>query len=70
MSEAVTLRTLRTSQTSQAPRTWFLTGASPGLGEHWAAVILARGDRLAATARDKAALASLSEQYGDRFLPL
>ncbi|MFF3256129.1 SDR family NAD(P)-dependent oxidoreductase [Actinacidiphila glaucinigra] len=32
--------------------------------------MLARGDRLAATARDKAALTSLSERHGDRFLPL
>ncbi|MFF7209208.1 SDR family NAD(P)-dependent oxidoreductase [Streptomyces sp. NPDC008238] len=52
------------------PRTWFLTGASRGLGAHWAEAVLARGDRLAATARDKAALTSLSERYGDRFLPL
>ncbi|MFJ6121753.1 SDR family NAD(P)-dependent oxidoreductase [Streptomyces sp. NPDC092129] len=52
-------------------RTWFLTGASRGLGAHWAEAILARGDRLAATARDKTSLASLSERYGDdRFLPL
>lgn len=52
------------------PRTWFLTGASRGLGALWAEAILARGDRLAATARDKAALAPLSERYCDRFLPL
>ncbi|REE65901.1 NADP-dependent 3-hydroxy acid dehydrogenase YdfG [Streptomyces sp. 3212.3] len=52
-------------------RTWFLTGASRGLGAHWAEAILARGDRLAATARDKTSLASLSERYGDdRFVPL
>nr|WP_062343072.1 SDR family NAD(P)-dependent oxidoreductase [Herbidospora sakaeratensis] len=51
-------------------RTWFLTGASRGLGAHWAEAILARGDRLAATARDKAALAPLAERHGDRFLPL
>ncbi|MFJ4848603.1 MULTISPECIES: SDR family NAD(P)-dependent oxidoreductase [unclassified Streptomyces] len=51
-------------------RTWFLTGASRGLGAHWAEAVLARGDRLAAAARDTAALAPLSERYGDRFLPL
>ncbi|MFI8184664.1 SDR family NAD(P)-dependent oxidoreductase [Actinacidiphila glaucinigra] len=51
-------------------RTWFLTGASRGLGAHWAEAILARGDRLAAVARDTAALAPLSERHGDRFLPL
>ncbi|MGQ5651266.1 SDR family NAD(P)-dependent oxidoreductase [Streptomyces sp. EKR5.2] len=51
-------------------RTWFLTGASRGLGAHWAEAILVRGDRLAATARDKTSLAPLSERYGERFLPL
>ncbi|WP_459801133.1 SDR family NAD(P)-dependent oxidoreductase [Herbidospora sp. RD11066] len=51
-------------------RTWFLTGASRGLGAHWAEAILARGDRLAATARDTAALEPLAERYGDRLLPL
>ncbi|MEV6288596.1 SDR family NAD(P)-dependent oxidoreductase [Kribbella sp. NPDC051770] len=51
-------------------RTWFLTGASRGLGAIWAEAILARGDQLAATARDRAALAPLAERYGARFLPL
>ncbi|MEU6343370.1 SDR family NAD(P)-dependent oxidoreductase [Streptomyces sp. NPDC046977] len=55
---------------AMTPRTWFLTGASRGLGAHWAEAVLARGDRLAATARDIAALAPLSERYGDHFLPL
>ncbi|MEU3983350.1 SDR family NAD(P)-dependent oxidoreductase [Streptomyces sp. NPDC026672] len=56
--------------TSQAPRTWFLTGASRGLGAHWAEAILARGDRLAATARNVDALRPLVERHGDRVLPL
>ncbi|MFD3524213.1 SDR family NAD(P)-dependent oxidoreductase [Streptomyces sp. NPDC058653] len=55
---------------ARTSRTWFLTGASRGLGAHWAEAILACGDRLAAAARDTTALAPLSERYGDRFLPL
>lgn len=56
--------------TETISRTWFLTGASRGLGALWAEAILARGDRLAATARDTAALAALAGRHGDRFLPL
>ncbi|MFE3266953.1 SDR family NAD(P)-dependent oxidoreductase [Streptomyces sp. NPDC059215] len=56
--------------TSQTPRTWFLTGASRGLGAHWAEAILARGDRLAATARDARALRPLVGRYGDQVLAL
>ncbi|MFF3753134.1 SDR family NAD(P)-dependent oxidoreductase [Streptomyces sp. NPDC002018] len=56
--------------TADTPRTWFVTGASRGLGAYWAEAILARGDRLVATARDSAALAPLSERHGDRVLSL
>src|SRR5262249_11781666 len=48
--------------------TWFLTGASRGLGGHWAEAILERGDNLAAVARDASALKSLTERYGERVL--
>jgi NADP-dependent 3-hydroxy acid dehydrogenase YdfG len=51
-------------------RTWFLTGASRGLGALWADAVLAHGDNLTATARDAAALRPLAEKYGDRVLPL
>lgn len=55
---------------SQEPRTWFITGASRGLGANWAEAVLARGDRLAATARDADALRHLVERHGERVLPL
>ncbi|MEV0716527.1 SDR family NAD(P)-dependent oxidoreductase [Asanoa sp. NPDC050611] len=50
--------------------TWFLTGASRGLGAHWAEAILERGDNLAATARAAASLKPLTDRYGDRALAL
>lgn len=51
-------------------RVWFLTGASRGLGRAWAVGALRRGDRVAAAARDVAALADLAEEFGDAVLPL
>lgn len=49
---------------------WFITGASRGLGRQWAIAALDRGDRVAAAARDTAALADLRETYGDAVLPI
>jgi len=49
---------------------WFITGASRGFGRIWAEAALARGDRVAATARDAASVADLSERFGDAVLPL
>ena len=51
-------------------KVWFITGTSTGFGRIWAAAALARGARVAATARDAATLAPLSEQYGDAVLTL
>ncbi|MBL7256009.1 SDR family NAD(P)-dependent oxidoreductase [Paractinoplanes lichenicola] len=51
-------------------RTWFITGATRGLGAIWTEAILKHGDRVAATARDVAALQPLAGRYGDRLLPL
>jgi len=51
-------------------KTWFITGASRGFGHAWAAAALARGDRVAATARSPQALTDLTEAYGDRVLTL
>ena len=48
-------------------KTWFITGASRGFGRIWAQAALARGDRVAATARDTSTLDALR---GDNFLPL
>ncbi len=51
-------------------RVWFMTGASRGLGRHWAIAALDRGDRVAATARDLSALADLRQSYGDAVEPI
>jgi NAD(P)-dependent dehydrogenase (short-subunit alcohol dehydrogenase family) len=51
-------------------KTWFITGASRGFGRIWASAALARGDRVAATARTVESLQPLVGQYGDQVLPL
>jgi NAD(P)-dependent dehydrogenase (short-subunit alcohol dehydrogenase family) len=51
-------------------KVWFITGTSKGFGRIWAEAALARGDKVAATARDVATLKPLVEQYGDRVLAL
>jgi NAD(P)-dependent dehydrogenase (short-subunit alcohol dehydrogenase family) len=51
-------------------KTWFITGASRGFGHAWAAAALARGDRVAATARNPQDLEDLTDAYGERVLPL
>ena len=51
-------------------KVWFITGASRGLGRQWAIAALDRGDRVAAAARDIAALDDLRETYGDALLPI
>lgn len=47
-------------------RTWFITGASSGFGRQLTELLLARGDRVAATVRKADALADVKAQYGDR----
>ncbi len=47
-------------------KVWFITGTSKGFGRVWAEAALARGDRVAATARDVRTLAPLVERFGDR----
>ncbi|MER8009533.1 SDR family NAD(P)-dependent oxidoreductase [Streptomyces sp. NPDC094149] len=51
-------------------KTWFITGASRGLGHIWARAALARGDRVAATARRPESLRPLLDAHGDDVLPL
>jgi NAD(P)-dependent dehydrogenase (short-subunit alcohol dehydrogenase family) len=51
-------------------RTWFVTGAGRGLGRAIAVAALERGDRVAATARDLAALDDLVAEHGDAVVPL
>jgi NAD(P)-dependent dehydrogenase (short-subunit alcohol dehydrogenase family) len=49
---------------NMATKVWFITGTSKGFGRVWAEAALARGDRVAATARDVRTLAPLVERYG------
>lgn len=51
-------------------KVWFITGTSKGFGRIWAEAALARGDRVAATARDIKTLSPLVDQYGDQVLAL
>ncbi|MDN7445552.1 SDR family NAD(P)-dependent oxidoreductase [Burkholderia cepacia] len=51
-------------------KVWFITGAARGFGRIWAEAALARGDKVAATARNAGALDALAQGYGDRVLPL
>lgn len=47
-------------------RTWFITGTSSGFGRHLTEQLLARNDRVAATARRPEALDDLAALHGDR----
>jgi NAD(P)-dependent dehydrogenase (short-subunit alcohol dehydrogenase family) len=49
-----------------ASKVWFITGTSKGFGRVWAEAALARGDRVAATARRVNALDPLVERYGSQ----
>lgn len=51
-------------------KVWFITGTSKGFGRIWAEAALKRGDRVIATARDKATLNALEQTYGDAVLTL
>jgi NAD(P)-dependent dehydrogenase (short-subunit alcohol dehydrogenase family) len=46
-------------------KVWLITGTSKGFGRVWAEAALARGDRVAATARNVKTLQPLVDQYGD-----
>ena len=47
---------------------WFITGCSTGFGRELALAVLARGWRCVATARNKATLADLAPEAGERLL--
>lgn len=47
-------------------KTWLITGASSGLGRLMCETLLARGDRVFASVRDRAVLDGLSAIYGNR----
>ncbi|HCL3894583.1 TPA: SDR family NAD(P)-dependent oxidoreductase, partial [Pseudomonas aeruginosa] len=46
-------------------KTWFVTGASRGIGAEIVKAALAAGDRVVATGRDLARLERLFAPYGD-----
>lgn len=58
------------SAPGESGKVWFITGTSRGFGREWAQAALDRGDRVAATARDRSSLDGLVASYGDRVLPL
>jgi NAD(P)-dependent dehydrogenase (short-subunit alcohol dehydrogenase family) len=51
-------------------KVWFITGTSKGFGRIWAEAALARGDKVAATARNTDALAELVDGRGDDALAI
>jgi NAD(P)-dependent dehydrogenase (short-subunit alcohol dehydrogenase family) len=51
-----------------AARTWLVTGCSTGFGRALAQALLARGERVAATARNPATLGDLVAGHGERAL--
>ncbi|HTJ14669.1 MAG TPA: oxidoreductase [Dinghuibacter sp.] len=51
-------------------KVWLITGSSRGLGRSLAEAVLAKGDRLAATARKPESLQDLKDKYGDQVLTL
>ncbi|MDB4973549.1 MAG: short chain dehydrogenase [Myxococcaceae bacterium] len=51
-------------------KTWFVTGSSRGLGRAFVEAALARGDRVAATARNADTLVDLAAAHGARVLAL
>lgn len=53
-----------------ASKVWFITGSSRGFGRQWAEAALARGDKVAATARNTDTLIQLVDTYGENALAL
>lgn len=51
-------------------KTWFVTGATRGLGHAWVEAILDRGDQVVATGREIERLESLAKQYPRTLLPI
>ncbi len=47
-------------------KVWLVTGSASGLGRNIAEAVLASGDRLVATARDRVRLEDLVKKYGDQ----
>ncbi|WP_159620058.1 SDR family NAD(P)-dependent oxidoreductase [Arthrobacter zhaoguopingii] len=58
------------SQTPIEAKTWFITGASSGIGRELVLAALGRGDSVAALSRKTAPLDDLAREYPDRLLLL
>ena len=56
--------------TSSSTPVWFITGCSSGFGKELVRAVLAKGGRVAVTARDRARVADLVQGAGDRALAL
>src|ERR1700761_2619701 len=61
-----TFAPVHTRSKDMTNRTWLITGISTGFGRGMAERLLARGDRVAGTVRDLAAVEDLRQRYGDR----
>ena len=57
-----------TTSTSRPNRVWLITGTSTGLGRQLAETLIARGERVAATARNVAGVKDLAEHAPDQVL--
>lgn len=51
-------------------KTWFITGASSGLGREMTQQLLARGDRVVATVRQETVLADLQQSYPEALVTM
>jgi NAD(P)-dependent dehydrogenase (short-subunit alcohol dehydrogenase family) len=60
----------RRGTVSMSSKVWFITGTSKGFGRVWAEAALARGDRVAVTARNAKTLEPLIERYGKQVAAL
>ena len=58
------------AMTLPADPVWFITGCSTGFGRELATLVLAKGWRVVATARDVARVSDLGQGQDDRLLPL
>jgi len=55
---------------NKAQKRWLITGCSSGFGRALSEVALARGDKVAVTARNPATISDFAERYGDKALIL
>src|ERR1700722_1606411 len=57
-------------EVNMSQKVWFITGSSKGFGRVWAEAALARGDQVAATARNIDTLVPLTQAYGKQVAAL